>query len=213
MSTRNTNLRHPVPVEDEIVWIFDIDNCLYRNEKLQDYEEETIKKTFLSLANNTENDWNSHKSSFNLYREIFYSILQVHPIEFSTSYEVPILQDSISPDADLKNILEKSNIRKFCFTNACKNRSAYVLSSIGVIDSFEAVICADIVETEFICKPKDASYTFVQQYLSIKDPKKIYFFDDNLSNVENARKAGWNAIHVCDDIKKYITNEEFSKYI
>lgn len=203
--TRNLKKKHTNPINDEIVLVFDIDNCLYNSKELVDHEESNIKKRFLELANGNEEDWFTCMTSFKLYREIFHSLFKVHPSDFTQYYEIPQLHSFIQPDQELKEMLQKIKFRKFCFTNACKKRAAHILSYLGILDLFESIICADTMETEFICKPMQESYSFLEEYLGIKNKEKIYFFDDTLKNIEGAKRAGWNAIHVQDDIKKYIS--------
>lgn len=204
MSARNKNLTHPTPVGNQKILIFDIDYCLYKSTAMFEHESATVKQAFLDLSQSTEDCWLSHISSFNLFREIFFKVVGMDLLDFSEKYERPEMDKFLSPDSELKELLGRIKLRMFCFTNACKYRAQHVLKYLGLEDVFEAVICADTVETEFLCKPMKESYEFLEKYLGISDPKNVYFFDDTVKNVENARKAGWNAIHVAGDLKDEI---------
>lgn len=55
-------------------------------------------------------------------------------------------------------------------------------------------------------KPDPAIYKFVQETLH-SAPKDIYFIDDQIKNIEAARKLGWNCFHYQNNIgelKKWI---------
>lgn len=204
MCTRNMDLKHPVPAHNEAIVVFDMDDCLFQSNELAEYEKNHIKNSYLQLSNSDEETWIAHLSNFNLYREIFHSTLKMDLLEFSEKYERPKLEEFVKPDTELKSLLEKIKIRRFCFTNACRHRAKHVLNYLQLEDVLEAVICTDIVDTEFICKPQMQAYKFLERYLSVSNPKNIYFFDDSLKNIEGAGIVGWNTIHVCEDLKKHI---------
>lgn len=204
MCTRNMLLRHPVPVGDEKVLIFDIDYCLFQSEGMKKHEHASVISRFLELSKGTEEEWYSHLLNFGLFRQIFYSLFGIHPSEFSRSYDIPDLGSFVKPDPELREMLEAVPLRKFCFINGCKERASSVLKYLQLSHVFEAVVCADVVETEFICKPTARSYKFVEDFLGISAPGSIFFFDDTLKNVDAARAAGWNAVHVASSIKDYL---------
>lgn len=205
MCTRNCNFRHDNPVGENIVFVFDIDDCLYSSVEMQEFEANHVKSSFIALSNRTEDEWNLH-SSFNLYRQVFFSLLDMHPSDFCCVYDMPQIDKYLCPDIELINILEKIKIRKFCFTNGSKGRATAILSHLKIDHLFEAIVCADSVETEFICKPMPTAFKFFENYAGILDPKKVYFFDDSKKNITGALECGWNALHVTvtKDIKECI---------
>lgn len=72
-------------------------------------------------------------------------------------------------------------------------------------DVFEAVVCTDSLETEFIGKPRPEAFDFFMRYAGITiSPNKIYFFDDSERNINGAKANGWNSVHVINDLKECI---------
>lgn len=204
LCTRNINVKHPKPIGDQIVLIFDIDNCLYRSKELEDDELNFIKNGFLRLSNYDESFWLAELPKYNLYREMFSSFLNMDLFDFSETFERPNLEKYLQPDLELRNLLKKIKFRLFCFTNGCKHRAKHILTYLQLDDIFEGVICSDIESKEFLAKPNPETYKFVEKYLGVEDVKKIYFFDDSYRNIEGAVAAGWNAIHIKNDVKEEI---------
>lgn len=206
MCTRNNNLRHNMPTGNDLILVFDIDDCLYQSVELANHHADYVKNGFINLSKLTEDDWHMHCTSFPLYRELFFKLFNIHPSDFCKVFDMPELHKFVSPDLDLKTLLESIKIRKFCFTNGSKERAKLVLSYLQIEHIFEAIVCSDTIDTEFICKPMAEAYKFFENYTGVTDPKKIYFFDDSEKNIKNAISHGWNAVHVNIDIKDCIKN-------
>lgn len=211
MCSRNSSLRHPFPIKDQPILVFDIDYCLYQSIEMAEHESTFIKKSFLDLSKSSEEEWASHQNTFNLYREIFHAMFDIPPSVFSTTFEIPSIHNFIKPDSELREILEKMPLRKVCFTNACKVRANHILTYLQLDHIFDVVICADTQETEFICKPMNKAYEFLMNYMGIEDPKNVHFFDDSEKNILGARRIGWNATHVTGDIKKHLKEINLNK--
>lgn len=207
MSSRNKHLRHEKPVGDEIIFVFDLDYCLFQSKEMYDSENEIICETFLKLTNQTDKEfWHrSLQNSGNLYRKAFYYILGVHPKDYvERMYDIPEYQKYLKPSPKLKNLLESVKIRKFCFTNGSKMRAEILLRHLELFDIFDAVVCIDSLDVEFICKPEEGAFRFLENFLNIKNPSKVYFFDDSLSNVNAAIQMGWNGIHVTLECEEHV---------
>lgn len=204
MCIRNVGLVIENPIGDNKVLIFDIDHCLYHNKEAVDNESNFIKNLFVEMSQKTEDEWLSHLSAMGLFRAVFYNLLNIHPAEFAERYEDRTIVDHIVPDPELRSLLSRIKCRKFCFTNGGKARAHKILRQLGIEDLFEVVICADTVETEFICKPDPPAFEFVENLLGITNKNNIYFFDDTPSNVKGAVTMGWNACLVDCDLKEQL---------
>lgn len=204
LCSRNANKKLSPPVGDEKILIFDIDQCLYHAPEMEEYEVTSIKTAFLNLSKLSEIDWETNQSKHNLYRETFHVILGIHPKEFCDKYENHHPLQFIKKDPELIEILSKIKTRKFCFTNGSIVRASKILQHMELDHLFEVVICNDAEETEFICKPQEAAFKFVDRYLGIKDRKKVYFFDDSQKNINAANTYGWNGLLVEGNIKQLI---------
>lgn len=204
MCTRNKHVRVTPPVGQAKVLIFDIDYCLYHNTEMGAHEVELVKEAYISHSGEPESTWSEHLNSFNLFREIFYHVLGIHPAVFSEKYEVPAFSEYVSADEELRMLLSSIPHRKFCFTNGLASRARAILAHLGIEDLFEAVVCADCVDTEFMCKPLKNAYAFVEQALGVESRESVWFYDDNEKNVQGAIEAGWKGFVVQGDLKEYL---------
>lgn len=183
MCSRNKDVRLEKPVGKEKVLIFDIDYCLYHSLEMHAHEEVFVREAYIKQSGHTEMQWAENLMNFNLFREIFYHVLNMHPLDFVKNYE-----------------LEPSLV--------IFHAEKFVLAHLGIEDMFEAVICCDHLETEFMCKPLLDSYLFTERLLGIEDRKNVYFFYDSIQNVNAAESAGWNAFLVHGNIKDYLKNHQ-----
>ena len=196
MCSRNMENKFEPKVGNEKVLIFDIDQCLYHVPELEYFENTNIKSAFLSLSKLTEQMVDGIFSTVDLYRMAFFKILDMHPSHFCKTYEDEHPPRFIEKDPLLIEILSNIKIRKFCFTNGTKNRASKILQHMELEDLFEAVICTDSIDTEFICKPQITAYQFVENYLGIESRRNVYFYDDSEKNINAAISFGWNGILV-----------------
>jgi hypothetical protein len=84
MSSRNKHLRHHRPVEDEVIFIFDLDYCLFKSKEIYDSENEIICETFLKLTNQTDKEfwYSSLQNNWYLFRKAFYYMFGIHPKDY-----------------------------------------------------------------------------------------------------------------------------------
>lgn len=201
LSSRNINKKLENPVGNNKVLIFDIDQCLYYEPELDSFEHNSIKSAFIELSNLKETDWNETFQKFNLFREVFHSIIGLHPRDFCEKYENHHPPMFIKKDPVLAEMLRKIKFRKFCFTNGSLVRASKILQHMELENLFEYVVCNDSEDTEFICKPMPKAFQFVEDFLGIEDRKKVYFYDDAERNIKGAKEFGWNAYIVKNNIK------------
>lgn len=179
--------------------IFDIDYCLYSSQEMHKYERELVRNEALKHCD--ELKWKELTKKYSATKELF-NIEFGYPIEeFHKKFENPNINEYLKPDNELNELIKSLDCRKFCFTNGCKARAEKILNYLGLYDIIEAVICCDEeVNGELILKPKNSSFNFVKELLQIKDPGKIYFFDDKIQIIEAAAEHGWNAYHIQDNL-------------
>ncbi|KAI5176551.1 pyrimidine and pyridine-specific 5'-nucleotidase [Pancytospora epiphaga] len=202
MSSRNKNVPIQNPVGSEKILVFDIDYCLFHNPEQKTCEIGTIKNIFMEKSSQDNDAWHRYFTlTDTLFKEVFFKLFDIHPAEFTTKYEELGLPDYVKIDNELVELLKKSHYRMFCFTNSGRGRASKILKHMGIEELFEAVICTDSVDTEFICKPKQESYDFLVDVLGITDRKNVHFFDDTNHNVVGAIDAGLSAYLVNGDLK------------
>ncbi|KAM0672775.1 hypothetical protein CWI42_051770 [Ordospora colligata] len=183
----------------EVLFLYDIDDTLYhRSNGLQEEERMFLKQKYVSLKEGVTYDlFEKYMSMSYLYSHMFNEYGGISLEEYwKMLSEFDYLQ-YVSPDPSLRSfLLSMSNVRRCCFTNGPRDRAENILTKMGLLDCFEAVICIGKYDSTFCCKPKYVSYEFVMRVLGIDMPENIHFFDDSESNVNKAKEMGWNAWHI-----------------
>ncbi|WUR04849.1 putative haloacid dehalogenase-like hydrolase [Vairimorpha necatrix] len=186
---------------DEYIFLFDIDDTLYKS--TQDFhidERNALKKCYNFYKNSMPNhndvpDFDDFIQSHGSINDAFFKVFNKTPLE------VEIVKnfnygDYLREDKELQLFFSKFPYKSWCFTNGIKMRAEMILESLGLTKSFIGVFCKDDgCDGEFILrKPKKETYEFVEKYLNIKNKSKVYFFDDNQKNITIGEEMGWNCI-------------------
>ncbi|PKO03151.1 MAG: pyrimidine 5'-nucleotidase [Chloroflexi bacterium HGW-Chloroflexi-5] len=104
------------------------------------------------------------------------------------------IEQFLSPNFALRNMLESYPQRKVIFTNADTGHAIRVLESLGVKDLFEQII--DIRSITPWCKPQPEAFAKALSLASIKNPKNCVMIDDALRNLVTAHDMGLFTIQV-----------------
>lgn len=108
-------------------------------------------------------------------------------------HDVP-LEDFLSPDPELRRMLERLAVRPTIFTNADIAHARRVLSLLGVADLIGEVI--DIVALEWINKPEPAAYHRALTLCRQDDPTACLVVDDQPRNLAPAAALGMGTVLV-----------------
>ena len=102
----------------------------------------------------------------------------------------PVNYDMIYEDQLLTKLLGKCKGSCYIYTNGTGSHAISILESMNIIDKFEKIYSRDTIP---VMKPDYRSFNDVHTDLSYRDPgqKVIFFFDDQLENLEAAAKIGW----------------------
>lgn len=107
------------------------------------------------------------------------------------------LEQYIQPDPELRRLLLSLPQARWIFTNADASHAERVLAVLGVEDCFDGVI--DIRAVDFACKPEEAAFQRALAICGDPDPAACVLFDDSLSNLAGARRAGIKTVLVGAD--------------
>lgn len=121
----------------------------------------------------------------------------------------------VKPDIELRNILQKIDLKFYCLTNSNEVHAIRVLKALGIDDLFSGVFYCEYNKTgDFICKPDDMVLDIVEKCLG---NNTYYFFDDLAKNLLAARKRGWQTflVNVENNIKtilsRYLLNNNMDR--
>ena len=123
---------------------------------------------------------------------------EVDPDDFlSFVHDIP-LEGFINCDESLDQMLTALPLRKIVFTNADARHARRVLSRLGIIRHFEAII--DIHLVEFCGKPDPRAYHTVLEFVGVR-PEECVLLEDYPANIQTARAMGITTVLVADDGK------------
>jgi len=134
---------------------------------------------------------------------------EVDPDDFlSFVHDIP-LAEFISRDESLDRMLAALPLRKIIFTNADALHARRVLSRLGVLRHFEAII--DIHLVEFCGKPDPRAYRTVLDFLGAS-PAECVLLEDYPANIRTAKVMGMTTVLVGDS-GKHKGDAAFADYI
>lgn len=124
--------------------------------------------------------------------------LQVHHAVDENEYlayvhDLP-LEEYISPDPQLRKMLESLPQKKWIFTNADADHAKRVIKTLDIDDCFSGII--DVNALGFLCKPDHQAYQRALDLAGEPDPCQCVLMDDSLRNLKPAHQAGFTTILV-----------------
>ena len=182
--------------------LFDCDGVLYQDleavfgqvsKKMTEY---ISKKLNLDLKVARE----LQRSYFHKYDTSLNGLMIHHdipPREF-LDYVHDIDLSFLKKDKTLRNELERTNLRKFVFTNGSKEHVKNITTSLGIDDQFENVF--DIVDAKYNPKPAAKAFDLMIEKFKI-DPKETLYIEDIAKNLSIGKERG--------TITAWLINDEY----
>jgi putative hydrolase of the HAD superfamily len=103
------------------------------------------------------------------------------------------LEDILSPDPELGQVLHALPQRKVIFTNAYAPHAHRVMEILGVQDHFDQII--DIYVIHPYCKPEVEAFRKALAFIN-EAPEDCLLIDDNPANLDTAQALGMGTISV-----------------
>lgn len=122
--------------------------------------------------------------------QIEYEVDMEHYLDFV--HDVP-LENHLSPDPELNQVLQALPQRKVIFTNASARHARRVIDILGVDGRFERII--DIYVIYPHCKPEVEAFQTALAAIHA-DPKTTLLIDDTPANLVTARSLGMATVSV-----------------
>ena len=104
------------------------------------------------------------------------------------------LEQYISPDPQLRSLLESLPQKKWILTNADADHASRVLQVLGIDDCFSGII--DVRALRFLCKPDRQAYVRALELAGETNPEKCVLLDDSIRNLIPAHQAGFTTVLV-----------------
>ncbi|KAG0675496.1 hypothetical protein C6P40_001559 [Pichia californica] len=195
----------PILKNDEKIFFFDIDNCLYkRSTKIHDLMQIYIHKYFKSHLHLNDNEAHQlHMFYYKQYGLALEGLVRLHKVnamDYNNLVDDALPLDKILlPNPLLRNLLLKLKKsgkikRLWLFTNAYKNHALRVIHLLGLGDLFDGLTYCNYNNFPLICKPMEKSFQIAFNESGSLNNSNIYFIDDSEINVKAARKFNWGKI-------------------
>jgi putative hydrolase of the HAD superfamily len=111
-------------------------------------------------------------------------------------HDVPV-EDCLSPDPQLKQIITSLPQRKLIFTNADTRHAMRVLDALDLAGCFEKII--DIHQVAPDCKPQAEAYLRALSLSGESSVENVAVVDDSPRNLHTARRLGFYTVLVGKD--------------
>jgi pyrimidine 5'-nucleotidase len=174
--------------------IFDLDDTLYPSysglwdairERMNEYMFERLKIPFEEIPHIRQRLLDTYGTTLRGLQHEF----EVDTDDFlSYVHDLP-LEEYISPNPELRQILLSLPQERWIFTNADSFHAKRVLAVLKLEDCFKGII--DIRSLNFLCKPDKAAYVMAMKIMGNENPQESILFDDSIRNLAPARELGF----------------------
>lgn len=187
--------------ETRDIWIFDLDNTLYRADG--EFFSQIDKKItgfisrYLALQNTDARIL--QKEYLAEYGTSLSGLMAVHgmdPAEF-LDYVHDVDLDLLKPNPALRIAIQNLPGRKYIFTNGSKGHAKNVGTHLGLFDLFDGSF--GIEDVDYIPKPKRSPYVKFNDVFDI-DPARAVFFEDSVRNLEVPKFMGMKTVLVTSKV-------------
>lgn len=182
--------------------IFDLDDTLYPSSSgIWALIRARIDKFMIEKLNYAEHEVPTTREKF--FKEFgttlrgLESVHHIDPVEYlKFVHEIP-LNKHLFPNTQLQEILHKIPLKKVIFTNGDRWHSKRVTDRLNISHFFEETV--DILDVSPYCKPMDEAFNLAFQKLGITNPNNALLIDDNIRNIQAAKRLGLNTILVSEN--------------
>lgn len=173
--------------------LIDLDDTIYPSDSgLWFAIRERMNKYMLECLHFTEEEApRIRQQYFETYGTTLRGLQQEYHIDtddFLTYVHDLPLDQYLSPDPKLREILLSLPQKLWIFTNADASHARRVLSILDLYDCFDGII--DVRSLSFLCKPDKAAYTEALKIIGSENPKQCVMFDDSIRNLSPAHNLG-----------------------
>ena len=181
-------------------WLFDLDNTLYSGQTKVFDQVDKKMSSFISkkLDISIDEAKKIQKDYFHKYSTTLSGMMKHHDIDANEFLDFvhDVNLDFLKQDKDLENQISKIKGKKIIFTNGSKAHANNVTKRIGIDKLFDGVF--DIVESNFIPKPRLEAYKMIIQKYKI-EPQYCIFIEDIARNLKPAHELGMKTVWIKND--------------
>ncbi len=178
--------------------LFDLDDTIYpRNTPIMPAIGEKIKTFLIETLKLTYEEATERRAYYNqVYGTVLRGLLQEETVDIQAYLEqihdIPV-QDYLSPNPRLQQILPAISLKKYIFTNSYRKHAENVLRVLDIEPFFDGIF--DIRSVNYVSKPAKHPYTTIVGLLETR-PQTCIYIDDQARNLREAKRMGMRTILV-----------------
>jgi pyrimidine 5'-nucleotidase len=178
---------------------FDLDNTLYSSRSgLWEAIAERMSRYMLERLAMPENEIPALRRKYFLKYGTTLRGLQIHHQVDADEYLAYVhalnVTDYLSPQPELRRIIESLPQKRWIFTNADAAHAGRVLKALDLEGCFAGII--DIHSINFACKPEPGAYQSALELADEAESKRCVILDDTLANLVGAKRLGFYTVFV-----------------
>jgi pyrimidine 5'-nucleotidase len=100
------------------------------------------------------------------------------------------LEEYISPDPELRQLLLSLSQPRWIFTNADRFHAQRVLAKLNLDACFSGIV--DVRSLNFLCKPDKAAYLMAMKIIGIENTGSTILFDDAIATLHRQKELGFS---------------------
>ena len=171
--------------------LFDCDGVLYQDlesvfgqvsKRMTQYISEKLKINLVEAKKLQTEYFHKYNTSLNGLM-IHHAIPPKEFLNFVHDIDLSFMEK----DIDLRDEIEKLDLRKFVFTNGSSEHVSNITTHLGIDDLFEDIF--DIVDAEYSPKPAAKAFDLMVKKFDI-DPKETIYIEDIAKNLSIGKERG-----------------------
>lgn len=182
--------------------IFDLDDTLYPSSSgIWSLIRERIDSFMINRLGYDEKEVPATREKFfRTYGTTLRGLETVHhidPVEYLKFVHNIPLDRYLIPNHKLISVLEGIPQRKVIFTNGDRWHAKRVLDALTISKFFDEIV--DILDISPYCKPMEEAFSIALEKFKIGDYNQTLLVDDNIRNIETAKKLGLKTVLVSEN--------------
>jgi putative hydrolase of the HAD superfamily len=188
--------------------VLDMDDTLYSSKsEMQAGLINNIRSYVQHVTGCSEMDAASRTADlYNRYGLTIRGLINVFGIktdDYESFLDARLDYSRITKDEVLGAILQAVDADVIIFTNSGRLHTIHTLTILGIAHLPHMIIFTNYDDPDFVVKPNPKAYELVERAVSATG-NRIYFADDNPSNIRAALERGWNAVRIDENVESTV---------
>lgn len=104
------------------------------------------------------------------------------------------LPSILRPDLRLSTMLGRLRTQRYVLTNSGLEHAISALNALGILNRYHGIVYVDYSRRNILTKPNIQVYREAMRLVNARDPRQVYFVDDQRKYLMEPRQLGWNTL-------------------